>query len=1083
MQSFNFYEFLKDATNPSLSFLQNNQPYDDVLHALADMFEKLYMRVQEIKVTNAIDVTGSSDFQKYLNTNDGTVVIDFILEHAALYLDTDHFKDTMARMIRLFEERQIGGEIPNLNEFVKNEIIPSFKFFTMNAGDLHKSKGVQGLIERIFEFYSPASSYEKMFDGVIEWDKKDPFNIRLERFSSYRVGVTNELLTSNYTSPQLTIHTYLEFTNHKLCFAGDKVFISKKEREDWWIIDNGCEGIYKVDDNYWAVWKGTDLLFYKDDIEIYDSSYNFVLPTPFTAYENVAYVPQVINTYDPLNQYQNHNLYFIDKLEGDEITVTSHVRVVEDLDVRITEDGDIRILEDPHILEYQYNLIRFYVDQVNELRIFQTVKVGLGISYDPISFSAYTGYPRILEYTSLDYIRIDLYNENTDEAYVFNTEDTKLVYSYVIKYQTKQPDGLGGFTYPINNMLIVARDGYNYLPTDDVGDFQGTSYTVMGQLADEISDKYILQERVMTSLLEEELKHSIASDQVEIETVFDVFVPTRKVIHEDDIYTFQGYWDASSDEDPMGIYKSHGDYKIVSTQGEYRLSGITFWGVNDYVVWNANFDRWEKNNDIANIKSEDKASYVIDRTLLALSKPEFDFRTTTDNSLTTPYEMSGGLFPIKLSDIPLDINSLDKIISSDTNSIETFGNDPFVLYSFKSASDRRTKVMVIPMDDFTQEVVVADLTRILKKYPYETTKATIYNVEFTDKHIIVYATDSKNTDMGSYAVVMENTGYNIPLDVRTNEMNMSYDVDLRDLTRKYQPYYRIEDDEGVEIFDEEVSAFKATLSRYTPINANKDSLAALIDMGYTDQLIVEADKPKIITVDFPLLNTSKTLKEQSNIKLQDDLYIKVVGDPTLVNCDCSRQREVLYVNDFEAMTIFYDIINRIPDPNISGVPDKVAIYKKGKSKDIYSQMQEACRWESSWFYYEYNSNDTLPMIVRTKIRLNLFDQYQHFVPWGANGSLRYNWDMHWKVQYIETMTDETLQNWVDAIDESVYKNSIEYDECNPVGQFYTTDLIDDGSTFPMILVDGDDTLPSLVPLEPQDPWDVYDIPAANISLT
>ena len=1048
-ESFNFYDFLKNATNQSLVFLENNDAYDDVLYALANMFDTLYTRVQDIKVTNSMDLVNSSDFQKYLNTNDGTVVIDFILEYAAQYLDTDHFKDTVALLIRQYEERRVGGEIPNLDQFIQNEIIPSFKFFTMNAGDLHKSKGVQGLIERIFEFYSPTANYEKMFDGVVEWDNEDLFDKRLEKFTSYRIGLSADNLLNNYSDNTLlegiTIKKYLEFETHKIALGDDYVFISRKDREDWWIVDN-ADDVFKINDDYFALYIDNTLMFYQDDIEIYSSSYEYITPTPESTYENVKFIPTVINVNDPYNHYQTNNLYFVERLESNDTF------------------GD-----------YEYNLIRFHHD-VDRARIeFNVVKQGMGLSYDPLSYSSRTTYPKITEYISLDYIWIDLY-ESDDVDYAFNAEDTKLVYSYVIEYQTKQPNEFCGFTYPKSKLLVVARDGYNY-----DSETNGFYYNIINELDDENIDKYIFQERVITSLLQDELNKSISSETFDVKTVFDMFVPTREYIYEDDYYTFKGYWNVNSAAAPA-TNPEHGDYWLVSVQGEYNIAGLKDWNVDDIIVWNGNFEYWEKNNEILNLSSEKKTYYKIDRTLIALGTPEFDYVDATDNSIVSPYEKSGGMFLIKLTSIDLDVSQYSDILSSDNNAIETFGTNPFVIFTYTSSKDSHIKLIAIPMDQFTNKVYRADLNRILRKYPYINSSIVYQDLEFSDKHIIVYGYDSKNTDLGTFAIIMENTGYNLPLGLRSNNMNVQYDIDLRNLTRANQPYYRTEDDDGEEIDDEEVSAFQETLKRYTPISAESEYLAAKMDLGYTDQKIEDESVPENIEVYFSDTGATKTLKEQSNIKMQESLLLRVDGTEDDVNCDCNRQRDTLYVYDFDAMSIFYDIINLVVDPNIINPLTKVEVTKIGQTNDIYSHYQDVCRWQSEWENYFYDDGKTIPMQVRAKIRVNLYDLYQGFIPWGSSTYLKYCWGIHFYVQFLSLDSEETIP-WQVAIDEEVYKPIEEYDECNPIGQFYTTALIDDGNTFPQIIADDGSTIPNYINSPYQEPWDVYDIPAAKISLT
>ena len=210
--------------------------------------------------------------------------------------------------------------------------------------------------------------------------------------------------------------------------------------------------------------------------------------------------------------------------------------------------------------------------------------------------------------------------------------------------------------------------------------------------------------------------------------------------------------------------------------------------------------------------------------------------------------------------------------------------------------------------------------------------------------------------------------------------------------------------------------------------------------------------------------------------------MRIDGDPANVNCNCDTQRDVLYVSNFDAMTLFYDLQTQTIDPKIYNVPSKIRVNKVGRKSDPYSQNLAVCRFESDWFNYYYDDANTLPVIVRTKIRVNLYDQFQSFVPYGGNGLLRFNWGIHFTVQYSTDDQGETLPTWVTSLDEEVYKPIVTNDECNPIGQFYTSDVIDSGSTFPTGILDESATIPTIIDLPLKDPWDVYDVPAAEISL-
>ena len=113
MSDINFYEFFKDITNQSLTPLQANPAYDDLLSGIANLFDTVYQRAIDVKIGPQLELDADTDFQKYLNENEGTVVKDVILEVIAEYLDTIHFKDTIAILIRLYEERRLGTNFGN----------------------------------------------------------------------------------------------------------------------------------------------------------------------------------------------------------------------------------------------------------------------------------------------------------------------------------------------------------------------------------------------------------------------------------------------------------------------------------------------------------------------------------------------------------------------------------------------------------------------------------------------------------------------------------------------------------------------------------------------------------------------------------------------------------------------------------------------------------------------------------------------------------------------------------------------------------------------------------------------------------
>jgi len=302
---------------------------------------------------------------------------------------------------------------------------------------------------------------------------------------------------------------------------------------------------------------------------------------------------------------------------------------------------------------------------------------------------------------------------------------------------------------------------------------------------------------------------------------------------------------------------------------------------------------------------------------------------------------------------------------------------------------------------------------------------------------------------------------------------MSYDTEVRSRTRENQPWYRLYDTDGELIIDEEVQAMKDTLEIYSPINSIHDSLHALIDVGFTGQKYELDSNVDDYPVSFPNIGPSgvtKQAKEQAALKLQDSLFLRRDGDPDDVNCDCSAQRELLFVYDFIPMTLFYDLETLTADPDVTGYPAKVRINRVGLQNDIFSGFEDVCRFESDYFYYSYDDGvSTAPIVVRHTIRLNLYSQYQSFIPWCSSSALRFNWGMHHYIEYLNDDPSTTIEEWTVAMDEEIYMPIQLYNECNPVGIYYTTNVVDDGSTIGC-------------PTALKSPWNVYDIPAAKISL-
>jgi len=592
-RTFDFYTFLKDVTNPSLKPLQSNPRYDTIIESLAAMFSTLYERVQEIKIVNTLDINNDLTYQNHLNNNEGTISQDIILEYVSEYLNTTHFKATMAVLMRLYEYRSNNNQMNNLDKFVEKWIIPSFKFFTMNAGDLHKTKGTRRLLERLFEFYSEVGDDTKMFRELIEHDTDDVRDIRLNKFTSYRVGVDEVNLKRNYENisalDNITIHQFFELGKHKYVEASGFLFMSEKDREDWWIVDI-LDRFFKVDEDYYVVQRDDLIVLYSDDHVMYDDNHEFVPPRIHDREVNVEYIPQVMNVRDEQGEYHYGNFYWIEKLDNDVDTFA----------------------------DYTYNLKRWRNNGTSVVT--QTVKENMGIGYEPLSFESNSGsYPRINSITSVDFLWLDFHDDGLD-SYEFDIEDVKMVYTFTYEYEFKKPTGVGGFEYPKENMVAVTRDGYDY-----DHDANGFYYNILFNLNDDEKRYYQFLERVVSDQFDEELFKLVGSETVEIRTAFDVFVIEKNIKWIDDYYSFIGYWDAGNPDSspPSNLQPSHGDYWIVSNDGTTELNGIKSWSVGDCAVWNGNFGYWEKNNEISSLVNGQKVEWAIHHNIIALGKDQF----------------------------------------------------------------------------------------------------------------------------------------------------------------------------------------------------------------------------------------------------------------------------------------------------------------------------------------------------------------------------------------------------------------------------------------------------------------------------
>jgi hypothetical protein len=329
---------------------------------------------------------------------------DLILEQLSLYLDTDHFKDTVAMMMRLWQKRAEDGGLIGVSEeyietFLEEHIIPSFKFFTMNAGDLHKSKGVKVLLSRLFEFYGQVDNSERNFDDVKEHDLEDSSGRRFRKFSSLREGITVESLLKNYADVEifsgvnLNITHYVELETHRFAVAENYLFISRRDREDWYII-NIVDEIYRLNKNYLVIKQYKTLQVYSDRINIYDEITNeFILPSVSSEInvENVEFIPTVINIEDKFNQYHDNNLYFIDSY--------------------LKPAGGFGC--------FQLNLKRIRHRVEFDTLVVESIKLDMGPTFLDLLYQPLGTYPRVLKINSIDYLWLDFYDAESTETFEF----------------------------------------------------------------------------------------------------------------------------------------------------------------------------------------------------------------------------------------------------------------------------------------------------------------------------------------------------------------------------------------------------------------------------------------------------------------------------------------------------------------------------------------------------------------------------------------------------------------------------------------------------------------------------------------
>ena len=599
-KQFDFLTFLKNNSNESLSQIQDSPQYEDILASVADVFSKLYQRTQEIRLLNIIDDNYSNDFQGQLNNNNGQVYNDVIFKHITEYLDTSHFKDTVAKMIRLWEEREVGGQIPDLAQFIEDHIIPSFRFFTKNAGDLHKSKGVKELLLRLFEFYDQVENPQRSFNDIIEHDREDPRAFRLSRFSSIRTAASEEIVTSNYKDigafDDVPITKYLETTSNKLVIVGDFLFISEKDREDYHMVD-AAEAVYLIGNEFFAVRQDDELIVYSDPTTLYDSNFEFVMPVSVLTVPEVGFVPKVINITDVNGQYHENVLYYIEFTE-----------------------------QDAAPFDKRFNLKRLVANNDFGTILNETVLDRLGIGCSELYYGLEP--PLIQDITSVDYIYLDFHPNTPDPLYTFDEREVRVVYTFTFDYLYKVNE-----VFKIDNFLAIARDGYYY---DHINN--EFNFTILNRevptIGANILDKYILTERILTTEFKSDIEDYV---QRPVRTVFDLFIPEKVTVDVEANYSNEGGWDASSEDcEPPSTMPEHFDYFQVGTAGNTNLDGITNHKVGDTLIWNGNINEWMKSNNIDDLVDGGSTKYYIDHTLIALGLDEFDTPAKNpDNCITS----------------------------------------------------------------------------------------------------------------------------------------------------------------------------------------------------------------------------------------------------------------------------------------------------------------------------------------------------------------------------------------------------------------------------------------------------------------
>ena len=859
----NFLQFLRNISNPSLVELEENPKYQDLLAAIADMFETVYQFAQDIKITRAYDII-----------DEGTPIN--ILNLIAEYLDTEHFKDTLAVLMRLWQEKfapyackedreyikveddyvtlynhkiWLDGEkyIYDPIEFTKNEIIKTFIFFTKNSGQLHKSKGVKALLQRLMEFYGPVNCIDASFTDIKEHQRDDEKNLRFRYMSSLKSAVEEEDLFKNditkvdfvyrknpkvdnderviskvnwdylgmgedelyklediYTQTRkedfykLPITQYLEFNKHKICVAGFRVFISEKGRQDWYILSYATE-VRKIGDKFIAIFGNGSVRIYQDDMSIYKIEDDRVIheydkPTPIEifGYENdflnrIEFIPNICNMEDRFGEYFDNKIYYISKLEEED--------------------------------EINYSLRRIRYDE-DYNRIFEdTIIETLSISNDKTLQTETNPKKKLIFIKDL---WLKLYEDDA-QAFDFNSINPyyDVIFTFVIRYEDfAEVDGR--FTNESHHVLCYGRDTHLHNSKE-----HHWWYTSIAPLDCSLLYKHCLVQRNPNDDLLRELNGLIYNEHSEnIEAVLDLIYPQEKF--------------------------------FVGDEGRYSTT-------------------------------------YLDHKLLVIQKDIFDYPEEDDEgfepTIMSDYEKSGGIFQIPLSKIILPISKCCDILDIQFNTIHKFGIDPLVLIFY--VSEGKHYIRSLKMDGYYRNHNEFNVELVMKDFPTRGAVFRPYNIDLTDRHIIVFTNYPRINR--TIAVVLDNVDHILPLGTQTHDMNPTYDPNIAETMRLSQPDFKRAERisyetesgrkvESIHILKDEKDegtlepTFDKLLRRYKPINISTSGMMPIFDIGRMNQLIDE-DTRELMDAkkrEIQYYYTDELFNDFATLNIQDEFSLIII---------------------------------------------------------------------------------------------------------------------------------------------------------------------------------------------------------------